>query len=180
MTSRAWAIDHRWLFAACALGGVILIALSFLPWVRYEFPSDDFLCRGFCDSRQSASQLVDGFDVEGVTDLGDGYVIAAAGALIVLSSGIVLVASGPWQAKLSVLLAGVAAFGIALFDTLRDFKAPCPGPGVSNLPDCADGNSAVALWAVAGLGLLLATLAAISLLKQLSQSATRGPAQPSL
>jgi ABC-type Fe3+-siderophore transport system permease subunit len=173
--ARPWAVDERWLFAASALGGVILIVLSFLPWVRYEFPAD-VLCRGrFCHPPASISQVANGFEVEGLTDFGDAYLIAAAGALILVVSGIALVKPSLRLVALPVLAAGAAAFGIALFDTLRDFKAPCSGPGVSNISRCVDGDPTVALWVVAGLGLLVAMLAATSLLEQTSQSA--GPAR---
>jgi len=156
-------LDDKWLLATCTIGGLLLIAFAFVPWIEYRFDAKSLpQAEG---AGLTASWNADGFGVEG---FGDGYVVATAGAVIAAISGIALLGPDrPWGALLSLLAAGGLAFGVAAYDLSRDFSERISRTAAAgNVFGSAHGDATAALPAVACIGLVVATLAALLLLRQ--------------
>jgi len=170
VVSKKSGLDDRWVLSASTVGGLLLVALAFVPWINYEFEADGFGRLGGL-AGPSASWNVDGFQVEGVIGFGDGYIVAAAGVVIALISAIaVLGPDRPWGALMSVLIAGGVAFGVAAYDLSRDFTERLSRTGAGgNVFGSAHGHATAALPAIACTGLAVATLGALLLLRQRSE-----------
>jgi hypothetical protein len=167
MIGKKSALDDKFLLAASTIGGLLLIALAFVPWINYLFEADGF---GRLQGMMGpwASWNVDGFNVQGLAGIGDGYIVAGAGVVVAAISAIVLLGPDrPSGALLLLLAAGGLAFGVAAYDLSREFGERMSRAGAAgNVFGTAHGDATVALPAIACIGLAVATIAALLLLRQ--------------
>jgi hypothetical protein len=129
------------LFAAIGVGGLLIVALSFLPWVRFtSIPLDD----SSLSQTPDTSVTISGAETSRLRDLeviglntvkeedgwcscrvgfGDGYVTAAMGLVLVAAAGLAFLA-GRERPAASVSAAGsLAALLIAGFNAIADWQA---------------------------------------------------------
>ena len=144
----------------------VLVLCAFLPWVTYRFDA-----KGLPQAEGAALPITwkaHGFDVEAVAGFGDGYLVATAGAVIAVISGIALLGPDrPWTAVLSLLMSGVLAFGIAAYDLSLKFTEPISRAGSSgSVSGFAHGDATAALPTIVCVGLAVATLSGLLLMRQ--------------
>ncbi len=139
-------MERTWttVFAVIAIAGLVVIVFSFLPWI--DFPG-------------TARGSLHGNDVAGITDIGDGYLTTALGALTVA-----LAIAGIFRRNWSRLLlpalgaAGLGIFVVATRDALTDWQT---NRSFSDVIDPVDGDITAFLWALTALGLVVALLAGL-------------------
>jgi len=170
VVSKKSGLDDRWVLSASTVGGLLLVALAFVPWINYGFEAGGFGRLGGMTG-PPASWNVDGFEVEGLTAFGDGYIVAAAGVAIAVISAIALIGPDrPRGALLSLLTAGGLAFGVAAYDLSREVTEQVSRAATAgNAFGTAHGDATAALPAIACIALVVATLGALLLLRQRSE-----------
>lgn len=141
------------LLAAVEVLAIAIIFTSFMTWIRFD--STEFLA----DGPHSSSTEVSGVDLTGATDLGDGVVTAAAGALGAAFAIVARFAAGS-RALLAagIAVAGLTACGVAAYDVFKDWVSGGTGALIA-VEVTATRYVPMILTAVLGLALGLAGLA---------------------
>jgi len=100
------------LLAAIASGGAAVTLLSFVPWLHV---SATILCFFTCHDTK-----ITGFEVTGITELGDGYVVAALGFMITsLAGAILLLPTRTVILPIVIVLAALGTMVITAFNALN-------------------------------------------------------------
>jgi hypothetical protein len=139
----------RILFALCGIMSSGLFYLAFQLWVTY---------RMYHRSGGWDTGSLNGVDVTGMTAFGDGYLIGALAAVASLLAAIAILI--PFAQRLSapaIGAAGLASFGIALYDALHPWGFVDPfGRGFAPSSDGLDlTDTEPALWAILAVGAAL-------------------------
>lgn len=150
------------LLAVCLLG-LLVVVLSFLPWMTYGY---------------AARVVVNGIDMKGFTDAGDGWATAIAGG----AAALVAIAALLWKLRGQLVGSAITAFGLVIaaiagYDLIKPWEGP--RPGFLGFVVVFEITREPALWVTgaSGLGIAVAGLALLVVANR-RQPLMDGPNEP--
>jgi hypothetical protein len=162
------------LYAAVIACGLLMIPLSFLPWLRFTSvevegdtrPSDSFTFSGEGISRWHDRDTLGPNDPQREVGwcscevgLGDGYLTAALGIVLVVVAGLGWYDWRDRAAGIAGVIAALLAFGLTGFDAIADWKAIIWTSNGSL--EAAEGDVRPALYGLIAVSALAAVVSAV-------------------